>query len=163
MMATTVAVLVSVAVGHGKATLRWTVPVSNGNGSGVTGYTVDGPGGTRAVGAGVREVAVSGLTVRGAPKSTTLRARMLKPGDTFEPIYRTIDQTGSPQDVLSGTPLTFGKDPFQVTDAPGLNCRYNPHFYFKLKENFFTIPEDLLTKSMIYAMSIKILFPCIFT
>ena len=47
-----------------------------------------------------------------------------KPGDTFEPIYRTIDQTGSPQDVLSGTPLTFGKDPFQVTDAPGPDGKY---------------------------------------
>ena len=47
-----------------------------------------------------------------------------KPGDTFEPIYRVLDQTGAAQDVLSGTQLTFGKDPLQVTDAPGPDGKY---------------------------------------
>ena len=47
-----------------------------------------------------------------------------KPGDTFEPIYRTLDATGAAQDVLSGTPLTFGKDPLQVTDVPGPDGKY---------------------------------------
>lgn len=47
-----------------------------------------------------------------------------KPGDTFEPIYRVIDNTGAAQDVLSGTKLTFSKTPFQVTDAPGPDGKY---------------------------------------
>lgn len=46
------------------------------------------------------------------------------PGDTFEPIYRVIDQSGNAQDVLSGTKLTFSKTPFQVTDAPGPDGTY---------------------------------------
>jgi hypothetical protein len=47
-----------------------------------------------------------------------------KPGDTFEPIYRVLDQTGAAQDTLSGTQLIFGKDPLQVTDAPGPDGKY---------------------------------------
>ncbi len=47
-----------------------------------------------------------------------------KPGDTFEPIYRVLDQTGAAQDTLSGTPLTFGKDPLQVTEVPGPDGTY---------------------------------------
>jgi outer membrane lipoprotein SlyB len=46
------------------------------------------------------------------------------PGDTFEPIYRVLDQTGTPQDVASGITLTFGKTPFQVTDTPGPDGKY---------------------------------------
>ena len=51
-----------IAVVHGQATLRWAAPSSNGNGSGISGYVVDGPGGTRTVGPGVRELTVPGLT-----------------------------------------------------------------------------------------------------
>ena len=47
-----------------------------------------------------------------------------KPGDTFEPTYRVLDQTGAAQDTLSGTQLIFGKDPLQVTDAPGPDGKY---------------------------------------
>ncbi|MEP7284418.1 MAG: clostripain-related cysteine peptidase [Chloroflexota bacterium] len=47
------------------------------------------------------------------------------PGDTFEPIYRVLDQTGALQDVASGAKFTFGKTPFQVTDAPGPDGKYN--------------------------------------
>ncbi|MHB8750556.1 MAG: clostripain-related cysteine peptidase [Aggregatilineales bacterium] len=47
-----------------------------------------------------------------------------KPGDTFEPIYRVLDKTNGAQDTLSGTKLTFGKTPFQVTDAPGPDGKY---------------------------------------
>ncbi len=50
-----------VVVAHGTATLEWNVPSSNGNGSGISGYRVDGPGGTRVVSARVRKVAASGL------------------------------------------------------------------------------------------------------
>ncbi len=56
--------------------------------------------------------------------SQTIAQISPKPGDTFEPIYRVIDQTGAAQDTLSGTLLTFGKDPFQVTDAPGPDGKY---------------------------------------
>jgi hypothetical protein len=47
-----------------------------------------------------------------------------KPGDTFEPIYRVLDQKGAAQDVLSGTRLVFSKDPFQVADVPGPDGQY---------------------------------------
>ena len=56
--------------------------------------------------------------------SQTIAQITPKPGDTFEPIYRVIDQTGAPQDTLSGTQLTFGKDPLQVADAPGPDGKY---------------------------------------
>ncbi len=48
-----------------------------------------------------------------------------KPGDTFEPTYLLLSQSGSPQNVPSGTKLTFHKDPFLVTDAPGPDGKYS--------------------------------------
>lgn len=47
-----------------------------------------------------------------------------KPGDTFEPAYVVLDNAGKAQVVTSGTTLTFGKDPLQVTDAPGPDGKY---------------------------------------
>jgi hypothetical protein len=68
----------------------------------------------------------SGLwaTQDGGKPTQTIAQISPKPGDTFEPIYRVIDQTGAAQDVLSGTQLTFGKDPFQVTNEPGPDGKY---------------------------------------
>jgi subtilisin family serine protease len=45
-----------VVVGGSGASLAWTVPASNGNGVGITGYRVDGPGGSRTVPATVRSL-----------------------------------------------------------------------------------------------------------
>lgn len=63
---------VRVAVVHGQATVKWSVPSSNGNGTGVTGYTVDGPSGTQLVGPGVRSIVVPGLVDN---KNATLAVR----------------------------------------------------------------------------------------
>jgi hypothetical protein len=68
----------------------------------------------------------SGLwaTQNASTSSHTIAQITPKPGDTFEPIYRVLDQTGTAQDVLSGTQLIFSKDPFQVTDVPGPDGKY---------------------------------------
>ncbi len=47
-----------------------------------------------------------------------------KAGDTFEPAYLILDQSGNSQLTASGTVMTFGKDPFTVTDAPGPDGTY---------------------------------------
>jgi subtilisin family serine protease len=49
-----------VVVGDSGASLAWTVPASNGNGAGITGYRVDGPAGSQVVGANVRSLTVPG-------------------------------------------------------------------------------------------------------
>ncbi len=48
-----------------------------------------------------------------------------KPGDMFEPTYLQIDAAGKTQHVTSDTKLTFGKDPFSVTDAPAPDGKYS--------------------------------------
>jgi hypothetical protein len=57
--------------------------------------------------------------------NTTIAQITANPGDTFEPIYRVLDQAGTPQDVASEVTLTFSKTPFQVTDAPGPDGKYS--------------------------------------
>ncbi|HEY3722631.1 MAG TPA: S8 family serine peptidase [Acidimicrobiia bacterium] len=52
---------VHVAVGHGQATLTWSAPDSNGNGTGVTGYTVTAPDGVHSLGTSARTLTISGL------------------------------------------------------------------------------------------------------
>jgi hypothetical protein len=47
-----------------------------------------------------------------------------KAGDTFEPAYLFLDQTGNRQLVASGKVMTFGAKPFTVTDAPGPDGKY---------------------------------------
>jgi hypothetical protein len=47
-----------------------------------------------------------------------------KAGDTFEPAYLFLDQTGNRQLVASGKVMTFGTKPFTVTDAPGPDGKY---------------------------------------
>jgi len=64
----------AVGVSHGKATLQWKVPSSNGNGTGISGYRIDGPGGTRIVGPEIRKVSVSGL-VDNVNAAFSVRAR----------------------------------------------------------------------------------------
>jgi hypothetical protein len=56
--------------------------------------------------------------------SPTIAQITPKPGDTFEPIYRTIDAQGAAQDALSGSQLVFGKDPLEVTNVPGPDGKY---------------------------------------
>jgi len=56
--------------------------------------------------------------------SPTIAQITPKPGDTFEPIYRTIDASGAATDVLSGSQLVFGKDPLTVTNVPGPDGKY---------------------------------------
>jgi subtilisin family serine protease len=51
----------SVIAGHGRATLRWSPPASNGNGFTITGYTVTGPNGARNVGLFTTQLTLLGL------------------------------------------------------------------------------------------------------
>ncbi len=52
---------VHVTVAHGQASLTWSRPDSNGNGTGVTGYTVTAPDGVHSLGAAARTLTVGGL------------------------------------------------------------------------------------------------------
>jgi hypothetical protein len=53
---------VRVSVVHGQATLSWSAPDSNGNGTGVTGYSVSAPGGPHSLDGAARSMIVSGLS-----------------------------------------------------------------------------------------------------
>ena len=59
-----------------------------------------------------------------ASTSSTVAEVFPKAGDTFEPSYLILDQTGNRQLVASGKVMTFSKDPFTVTDAPGPDGKY---------------------------------------
>jgi hypothetical protein len=52
---------VAVVAGHGRATVRWSAPSSNGNGFSITGYVVTGPRGARTLGPSASEVTFYGL------------------------------------------------------------------------------------------------------
>jgi Clostripain family len=65
----------------------------------------------------------SGLWVSQSQSNTVAQVTP-RPGDVFEPTFVILDSTGAAQFVPSGVPLTFGKDPFQVTDAPGPDGTY---------------------------------------
>jgi subtilisin family serine protease len=99
----------AVGVAHGTATLQWTVPSSNGNGTGISGYRIDGPGGTRLVGPGVRQVNVSGL-VDNTNAAFSVRAR----NATGESVP--IVKTGR---SLSGGYLTDRMGRLRAVQVPG--------------------------------------------
>ncbi len=67
----------------------------------------------------------SGLWVSsGADANSPIAQVFPKAGDTFEPNYLVLDDKGNAALQASGTVLTFGKDPLQVTDAPGPDGQY---------------------------------------
>lgn len=109
-----------VAVTHGQATLEWNVPSSNGNGTGISGYRIDGPGGTRVVGKDVRRLTVPGLvdntnasfSVR-AVNATGESAPIAEVGRSFSGGYVT-DRMGR----LRSVQVSTGPKPSATSAAP---------------------------------------------
>jgi hypothetical protein len=66
----------------------------------------------------------SGALWAAQDQANTVAQVFPKPGDTFEPAYVLLDNAGKSQVVSSGKTLIFGKDPLQVTDAPGPDGKY---------------------------------------
>ncbi len=81
---------VRVAVGHGQGTVTWSAPDSNGNSTGITGYTVTGPDGAHPVSATTHSLTLGGLVDNQNAQFAVRAQNAVGPSLPVQPIGRSL-------------------------------------------------------------------------